>query len=133
MDAVLALQHAGFQNQNPILANKMAAVLALKLGFKTKIRFWQAKWPPFWPWNCLSKPKSDFGKQNGRRFGIEIRFLNENPILTSKMAAVLALQLGFKTKIRFWQAKWTPFWPCNMQAFKTKIRFWQTKWPPFWH
>src|SRR5215469_9822133 len=130
---------------------KMAAVLALKKSFTSKIRFWQAKWTLFWPCNRLSKPKSDFGKQNGRRFGLGTDFQNQNPILASKMDAVLTLQLGFKTKIQFWKAKWPPFGLESrfrnqnpileskmaavlalQQAFKTKIRFWQTKWPPFW-
>src|SRR5215469_9606276 len=91
----------------------MAAVLAFQQAFKTKVRFLQAKWPPFWPFNRLSKPNSYFAKQNGRRFGLETRFQNQNPVFASKMAAVLALKLGFKTKIRFLQAKWPPFWPFN--------------------
>src|SRR5215469_556308 len=66
----------GFQNQNPVLESKMAAVLALQQAFKTKIQFWKAKWPPFWPCNRLSKPKSSFGKQNGLRFGLATGFQN---------------------------------------------------------
>src|SRR5215469_16774879 len=107
----------GFQNQNPVLESKMAAVLALQHSFKTKIQtkiqFWKAKWPPFWPFNRISKPKSSFGKQNGRRFGLSTGFQNQNPVLESKMAAVLAFQQAFKTKIQFWKAKWQPFWPFN--------------------
>src|SRR5215469_7223562 len=112
----------GFQSQNPILENKMAAVLALQQAFKAKIQFWKAKWPPFWPCNRLSKPKSNFGKQNSRSFGLATGFQSQNPILESKIAAVLALQQAFKAKSQFWKTKSPPFWPCNRLS-KPKANF----------
>src|SRR5215469_2387850 len=121
----------GFQNQNPVLEGEMAAVLAFQQAFKTNIHFRLVKWPPFWPFNRLSKPKSSFGKQNGRRFGLSTGFQNQNPVLKSKMAAVLALQQAFKTKIQFLKAEWPPFWPFNRLS-KPKCNFCKGKSMPFW-